>query len=118
MWTVWITLYKNIGSDTGSDTLAIDFEYAFVDSRFIEIYKQIDENAKYELTNFEKYLINLIVNGYIMDWDLEPPNTSCDIPLIASEPDTSSPESSDEDESQTPESQIFDTLGLIGSLLE
>ena len=109
---------KNIGFDTGSDTIAIDFEYAFNDSRFIEIYKQKDENAKYELTNFERYMVKLIVNGYIMDWDLEPPSTSYCIPLIASEPDTSSPEYSDEDESQISDSQIFDTIGLIGSLLE
>jgi len=108
---IWITQHKNI------DPTTIDFEYAFDDARFIEIYNKKDIKAELGLTIFEKYMIKIIIDGEMEDFDLEPPENS--IGPRANLDDLTTCGANDEtncdDNTPPPEP---DTLTNIGSLLE
>lgn len=66
---IWITQDKNI------DTNVIDFEYAFDDSGFIEVYNKKGEKTKYGLSYFERYMIKLIIDCELQNFDLNPLST-------------------------------------------
>ena len=89
---IWITSDKNIAPET------FDFEYMYDDTRFIEIYNHKDEKNKYGLTKFDKYIIKLIVDGEIQDWNLEPTLISEDDSNIIGTGDYRKSQSSDEED--------------------
>jgi len=105
---IWITSDKNIAPE------AFDFEYMYDDTRFIEVYNHKDEKNKYGLTKFDKYIIKLIVDGEMQDWNLEPILISEDASDIIGTCDYHKSQSSDEENTlKDTQSSGLDNIGSL-----
>ncbi len=105
---IWITSDKNIAPK------AFDFEYMYDDTRFIEVCNHKDEKNKYGLTKFDKYIIKLIVDGEMQDWNLEPTLISEDASDIIGTGDYRKSQSSDEENTlKDTQSSGLDNIGSL-----